>query len=254
MTTVSSLTYPADKVKFKIKRYHNKSEPWQTFYDKFDKKHNRKEYFYNYSWLDRKIRLEPESEEEEDEPKLDVYTGMRVPKTKLVTPKTAPAITASKNVTFSDRQLVSSCHFRQIPKYSGFVPRFPLIKSNSKMLIRHPSTTCNDNAHKFTTSSQAAYGNFPNNFPKAEFLKKTNISSLVTLVPPNNPFRLDKEESQKRKDWNHWNIKKEKWMVFDDPGLFPARRFGHESQGLNANNSLDGSSRPLTQESSSTYY
>lgn len=262
MTVISKLNYPADNVKFKIKRYNSRSEPWQKFSPIWDKSQIRNWNFQglghqsvDFSVQDLRIKnlssfsgdknlekqiLQNKGDDDEEQEVPDVYDqkttnqvqfqlangDIRMPSDRgaqglyrttnqCLRLQTAP-ISSSLRCS-----LIQQSEKRQLPKYGGFIPRFPLIKSPSKPATRQKYTTIQprkfyqvrplDDKFDYTwkTSSSEAYKRV-DNMPPAEFLKKTSLSSMVTTVPPCNPFRLDPEEGK-----GLWSIKRGSWKKYD---------------------------------------
>merc|ERR1711990_956325 len=95
---------------------------------------------------------------------------------------------------------------RQIPGYMGYVPRLPVIKGPESKADNSQICDSVSMDLRRTTSMQRdfpAYG--MNNREKSPYARRRAMSTMVTLVNPNNPFRLAKGEGE-----IVWNIERPK--------------------------------------------
>ena len=187
----TDLEISSNNIKYKAMRYNANSEPWQTFSNKWDRVQAR--------------HAIPDQEDEIAEK----VGGLSLKKEAR---KSSTGHNASKQVVrqvpaaIEKVDLVPHSENRQLPCYSGYVPRLPITKKS-----RNLTSKCqNDesatppprpgNGH-FITSMQRAFPKYSMS-QKSSYARRPKMSSMVTLVHPHNPFRLAKDEGR-----IIWNIK-----------------------------------------------
>lgn len=163
----------SDNVRYKAIRYNPNVEPWQQFSAKWDQVQLRK--------------------------LTDTTTNQDTCKSFLTyhQPKESKAIENDKRANVS---LVAHSGDRQLPGYSGYVPRLPIIKESWYENNSKEKCYCHQKGHiakiiendKESTTMRRAYPKYEfDKVPKSSYCpKKCPMSKMVTLVSPHNPFRL----------------------------------------------------------------
>merc|ERR1712226_24828 len=153
----------SDSVRYKATRYNVNSEPWQEFSTKWDRVQAR--HVCHEDDKDEKKLRKNQKENEEDQ----------------------------NRDNSEPTDLVPHSENRQLPGYSGYVPRLPIIKGmHQAYSTTEPDTV--SNYCRTTTSMQRSFPKYATQKQRSPFARKGTMSSMVTLVAPHNPFRLDKDE------------------------------------------------------------
>jgi hypothetical protein len=166
----------SDNIRLRAPRYSQTTEPWQSFSEGWDR-----------------VQIREADHEQAEQQKLNKDSNKDFDKNIVENQNAIPPIARhSKN--------------RQIPGYMGYVPRLPVIKGPESKSDNSQICDSVSMDLRRTTSMQRdfpAYG--MNNREKSPYARRRAMSTMVTLVNPNNPFRLAKGEGE-----IVWNIERPK--------------------------------------------
>merc|ERR1712019_33157 len=169
----------SDNIRLRAPRYSQTTEPWQSFSECWDRVQIR----------------EADHEQAEQQKQKENQDKINQENSQDDKPKTPT-------------KLVRHSKNRQIPGYMGYVPRLPVIKSPEtlhQLNKSEPESVSNNNLRR-TTSMQRDFPVYNmNNREKSPYARRRAMSTMVTLVNPNNPFRLAKGEGE-----IVWNIERPK--------------------------------------------
>jgi len=194
----SEIEKNSDTVRYKAARYNAASEPWQKFSDKWDRVQARENVVISSCHEDMKA---PDSAANHSN--LEADDSMRDENNNVL----------AKNSSDHKINLANCSENRQVPGYSGYVPRLPIIKrscsviesreptkkynytnpTNTQLISNDRPDTVSD-FNRTTTSMQRSFPKYELANTISPYARKSHMSNMVTLVAPNNPFRLSKNE------------------------------------------------------------